>query len=382
MSMTPLEICAKGARMPAPTDGKLNDRQRKQILEALHAIKEVEGKNQTAMAQILRCSRAVWLRVSRGDYSGNSDRYLLRGRQWMADRKARSEIPLASYVKTSIGSRIMAVCTRAWQVPCIGKVITPSGSGKTAALQEFTRLRGDRALYLQVGEAFATRQGITMELADRLGIPVTSRSTSATLYRQIRGKLASFYNGGDADPFCLLIDEATTLRPRALNILRNLHDDPTVRCAVVLADTVRLEGELASRRGIAGGYEQLRSRLGAQYVRTACDAITAGDVRAVADSVLDSLGYARKLTADAYRELVAIAQEDGKLRNVVYRLHAVHDVAAGAKVDPVYTVAEIDYVAPLVGQPRRHEEMTVAWAAQKPTAKSAPRSPNSFRKVG
>ena len=301
-----------------------------------------------------------------GRLQGGPDAILKKGLQWMADRAARIEAPVAGYVATRIGNAIQAVCRRAWEMPCIGRIITPSGCGKTAALQEFARLRGDRALYLQAGQAFSQDSGFLLELASKLGLRPVARDTKATLFRAIRDRLAGYYAGGNASPFCLLIDEATTLRPSCLNMLRNLHDDPSCRAAIVLADTWRLDAELHSRTGLrqmAGGYEQLLSRFGAECLLAVDAAISSADVRKVAESLLHKLSHDEPLSQDALKFLTEMAQEGGKLRNVVHRLHAVHDVAIRAGFPARYDVAQLDYVASLVGQKPRREYQTPPFSA-------------------
>ena len=353
-NLTALEICREAAIMDRPTDGKLTKRQREQILNAVAQLQRREDHlTNTAIARIVRCSRATWTQIKGGCYSGNVDLYLIRAQKWMAERESRTAAPSTPYVKTSIGQLILTVCRRAWEVPCIGKIITPSGAGKTAALHEFCRVAGDRAIYLAAGEIFKTKYGLIQELAEALGMQVMANTKSAVLYRRIREELARFYAGGEQNPLCVIVDEATTLSPPALNVLRNLHDDPACRVGIVLADTARLAAELHSRAGIAGGYEQLRSRMGAQYILGDKDEIRRADVRAVADSVLDALGHTRQLDRHSYEYLHELAQMDGKLRNVVHRLHAAHHVMAAAGREPSYSTAEIDYVADLVGHERK-----------------------------
>ena len=347
---TPIELMREAAAMKKATEGDapLSARKREEAIEKLEAIQAAEDISNATIARILRCSRAVWSQIRHRKYTGDVDRYLRRGLEWMADRLARAEAPAADYVATSIGRKVMKVCGRAWSMPTIGLIVTPSGAGKTAALVEFARRRGDRALYLAAGECICTAQGLIAELALRLHIRSTTRSTTASLYRDIRDRLAEYYAGGKADPFVLLIDEATTLRPSAKNALRNLHDDPACRAAVVLADTGRLSVELHGRTGRAM-YEQLRSRSGAQFLMAVDEEISAADVRAVADSVLAAMGHTRKLDRESYRFLHRLAQADGRLRNVAFRLHTVHDVAADVGAAPTYSVAELDFVGDLLG---------------------------------
>jgi hypothetical protein len=361
--LTPVEMLRRATLATDSPAEKLTDRQREEVLASLRGLQAAEGLSNAAVSRVLRCSRSTWSQISRGLYQGDADRYLLRSRQWMTERLERAEAPLAEFVETSVGKRILAVCQRAWSVPCIGRVVTPAGCGKTSALLEFVRRRGDRAIYLQAGEAFSTRQGLISELAERLKIPVRSRSTSASLYRQVRDRLAGYYAGGAADPFCLLVDEATTLQPRALNVLRNLHDDRQVRLAVILADTWRLDAELHSRHGLPGGYEQLRGRCGAVYALPLAEAVSPGDVRLVAEAVLEAVGFEGRLPAESLKYLVSLAAEDGRLWNVVHRIWAVHDLAEQTRCEAQFTIAQLDFAAPLVGAACRMEHAAVPFGA-------------------
>ncbi len=330
-------------------DGPLTAAQRRKIIADIEELLATDEKLTTrVVARNIGCGRSTLSQLLSGKYKGTGDKYLRAGCRWMADRADRAKTPQAAYVRTSVGDYILTVCRRAADGPCIGQVVTPSGAGKTAALMEFARARGDRAVYLQAGYAFSSPGGLIGELARKLRIVITTRSTSATLYAQIRDKLADYYAGGRGDPFVVLVDEATTLRPTALNTLRNLHDDPACRVAIVLADTGRLTRELTKRGGWAM-YEQLRSRFGAAYLLGIDEEIPLADVQAVADSALAGLGHTRKLSKRAYEYLRRIAQDDGKLRNVVYRLHAVDWTARSAKIVPAFSAAELDFVADLVG---------------------------------
>jgi len=252
----------------------------------------------------------------------------------------------------------MIACDRAMGVPCIAQIMMPSGAGKTVSLTEYSRRMGDRCIYLQAGEAFAGKEGILYELARRLGFKPYKRERSQTVYEYIRGRLADYYEGGKGVPMMLIVDEATTLRPAAINLLRNLHDDPACRMALVLADTWRMDRELSGRNQIAGGYEQLRRRFGAVYRMRPDQEISAADSRLVADSILASLGHGHKLHPDSYKFLHRLTQLPGKFGNIASRLHAVHDVAESQRVSPAYTVAQLDYVAELVGM-----EMNIAHSA-------------------
>lgn len=335
--------------MEAIETREFDKRESAELLRQAGEIQASDKLSDNDLAKILGISRATYSQVESAKYTGDVQGVYRRISSWLTSRTMKAEAPIGDYVDTRVGRYISGVCHRAWQMPTIGLVITRSGAGKTAALTAFARRAGDRAVYLSAGEAASTKTGMLHELADALGVHVGHRATSLTIYRDIRQKLADRYSGGKARPVLLIVDEATTLQPAALNMLRNLHDDGRCRLAVVLADTWRLHAELRNTRRLPGGYEQLRSRSGAQYIMQIHEEISAGDVKAVADSVLKSLGHHRELSQASYKYLTALAEADGALRNVVHRLHAVHDLAEASGAAPTYRVAELDIVAPLVG---------------------------------
>ena len=341
---------AHGAMEAITEERVFNKQEAAELLRQAGEIQASDKLSDNDLAKILGISRATYSQVKAGKYApGGVQGVYRRIASWLTSRAMKAEAPVGDYVNTRVGRYISAVCQRAWQMPTIGLVITRSGAGKTAALTAFVRRAGDRAYYLSAGEAASTKTGMLRELADALGVHVGHRATSLAIYRDIRQKLADRYAGGKARPVLLIIDEATTLQPAALNMLRNLHDDGRCRLAIVLADTWRLHAELRNTRRLPGGYEQLRGRSGAQYVMGVHEEISAGDVRAVADSVLASLGHKRELSQASYKYLTSLAEMDGALRNVVHRLHAVHDLAEASGAAPTYRVAELDIVAPLVG---------------------------------
>lgn len=330
-----------------------SDIQRREIIDALVRIARADRLSNRFLARsVLQGSAPTWTLIRQGKYAGNTDKYLRRAQRWLADRVSRAQAPAASYVQTSIGEAVQKVCHRAWEMPCMARIVTPSGAGKTAALLEYVRRNPDRRHYLQAGQALSSPRGLLAELADKLGADYAMSQTTPEQYRRIRKRLAELYAGGTGDPVIVVVDEATTLTPPALNILRNLHDDPACRLAVVLADTWRLDAELRRPAGMAGGYEQLRSRFGATLAMSAQEEISRADVAAVAGGVLAAVGFDGRLHADAARYLHRLAQGDGKLRNVVHRIQAVHAVAEDLQIEPEYSVAQLDYVADLVGAER------------------------------
>jgi len=346
--------------------------ERKEIIREVESIQASEDLSNKVIGHFLGCSSAVWSQIRAGTYPGKTDKYLAAAKQWLKDRGDRTESPETEYVETTISRRILAVCQHAWEMPTIGLIVTPSGCGKTAALLEFARERGKTAIYISVGEWFNAKFGLLRELARHLGIAPKSSQTIETLGDEVRKNLAALYNGGVGTPMTLIVDEATGLKPNALNLLRNFHDDPACRCPVILADTWRLDAALRSPHGIAGGNEQLRTRGRACYAFRLDEKVPEADVRAVAESVVRGLGHRGGLPRESIRFLAGdgVGQADGRLRNVVARLHACYRIADKLGAEPIFDVAQLDYVAELVGSKceLKHESppFGVRRAASKP----------------
>lgn len=354
IGMTPLEAIAEISKMELTREGPLSQQHRDTIRRALNEWMVADSISNAQMGRLMGCSAGLTSQIRAGTYAGDEDRWLRKAHLLLAER-AQKQVQGAvasEYVATSIGRHIMTVCERTCAMPCIGKVILPSGAGKTVALREFARRKGDRAVFLQAGTALSTSSGLLRELAQKLHIQAGNRWTVGTLFMSVRDELAKRYGGGvgNVSPMCIIVDEATTLSGDALNLLRNLHDDEQARIAVILADTWRLDGELHSRHGIAGGYEQLRSRFGAVYCLKPDAEISLADVKLVTDSLLEGLGYKdAKLTPDAYRHLHKLAQGEGKFRNIFHRLHAATAMAESMGAEPTFNVSELDFAGMLCG---------------------------------
>ncbi len=205
--------------------------------------------------------------------------------------------------------------------------------------------------YLQAGEACAYKRELLFELAAAIGITIGRRTGAPSLYREIRTVLAQRYAGGEGGSFLIIVDEATTLRPSAINMLRNLHDDPACRTAIVLADTIaRMDGFLYGRAGIAGGNEQLRSRSRAQFIFARDAEISPADVKLAAFAALIGVGHTGRLPVRSHQYLTRLAQRPGALRNVTSRIQAVAWFAAKRNCTAEFTVAQLDWIGQLAGE--------------------------------
>ncbi|MCK5114606.1 MAG: ATP-binding protein [Phycisphaerae bacterium] len=324
--------------------------QQEVILERLARVQWKDGLSDKKMGGIIGISPATISLLKSGSYRGDHDKYLGLLKQWLDEREKGEKKPHALYIPTTIGENIRMVCTMAVQKPCIGIVKTPSGWGKTAALQEVGKQISPRGCYIQAGEASAYKRDMLYTLCQAIGVPYVS--ATARVYSELGKKLAEFYGGGSANPYLIIIDEATTLKHATINMLRNLHDDVNCRTAIVFADTVsRLDGFLygCNSQAIAGGNEQLRSRGNAQCVVDATQTLPEKDIVTIAQSSIKITGARKKLNAGAVKYLVNLAAKPGALRNVVSRVENVTFYAKEKNVTAEYNAAQLDYVGILSG---------------------------------
>jgi len=341
----------------------LAPRVRKRIIDRLALAQQEEGLTVGAVARALRYSPAVWSQIRVGKYGGDVDKFLRRGLDWLEHRSRRALLSEAVYAATSIGEGIIEVCRTAGTMPTIGRVITDSGCGKTAAMAAFAREAGERCLHLQVGQAFHTLRGVLTEIARRLKIAGAASRTTPDLYALVRDHMARFYAGGANDPFVLLADETTTLRGNALDMLRNLHDDPASRIGLVLADTDLLDERFKSRAAYRYGSEQTLGRCAAVY-RFALDReISIGDGRKVGASSLATLGFEGTLDRAAWAYLKDVANRPGRFHNVKGILMRCREIVEAAGREAAYSAAELDFVARLVDLEPRWDHPVPPWEA-------------------
>jgi len=347
----------------AAAGGALTVAERKAIIEQLESLQLAENLSNSAIARLLDCSAATWSLIRKGRYSGNVDKFLHRAEVVLKARAERKDLPTSEFVETGIGRGILKICRLAADLGDMALVLTPSGCGKTAALREFARRRGEQAVYIQAGEYGRTKLALLRELARNLGADAAAeRGTIESTAAAVRAKLAAAYSGGIGAAKILIIDEAQTLEASALNLLRNLHDDPDCQAVIILGDTWRLHAELGRIGGIAGGYEQLTSRFGAVFALSLTDPVPESDVALLGRAVIDALGCRGDLPGDSIKWLARQAQAKGKLRNVVKLLRACYHVADCAGRRAAFTVHELDYAAGVRGGLSQLEHKAPPWA--------------------
>jgi DNA transposition AAA+ family ATPase len=335
------------------------ERIRKEIAE----VQAVDHISDAQMAKALDISTATFSQIKNSKYTGTTHRYLKEWRLWLLNRRDAIRMPTQRFVMTSIAGRIISTCEMAADLPCIAMVQTPSGWGKTAALMEVQRRMGRTgAVLLSAGETCRGKRDLLFELAKRLGATVSENFMISEMYNAVRQHLAQRTAANKGRSFLILIDEATTLLPDTISMLRNLHDDEQCHPAIVLADTVsRMTLTFRVRKSVPGGHEQLLSRAKAKYIVNVAtdrdsetenpngDIIPIEDVSAVSNACLANLGYKVHLSKNALKYLHGLSKKDGALRNVTARLQGVHYYAVRRNLRTDFSVAQLDYLGHITG---------------------------------
>lgn len=164
-------------------------------------------------------------------------------------RRKEARMP-DGWVETAVARKILLVVAKTIELNSIGVVTGDAGRGKTMTMRAAHELHTGSIL-VRVLHSTRTANGFARYLAQRLNIR-DSRSgylSQTRLIEALRGT-------GRA----LLIDEAHTLIPPALNLVRDLHDECGI--PIVMAGTVQLTSKLADDDLFFG---QFTSRISLRY---------------------------------------------------------------------------------------------------------------------
>jgi DNA transposition AAA+ family ATPase len=327
----------------SPKHEELSAVERETILRAVANIQLVERLSDEAVGDILGCSAATWNLVKRSRYVGNSEKYLKRAYAWVAERESNRVVATAGYVATSVGERILKTCEYIASVRGMGIVELPTGWGKTEVGRECARRRGEKTALIQVGECGTSKAALLREMGRHLGVGKADlRGSFEVLWAAVGRVLEGAYQGGLGQPWMFLFDEARTLTPRALNMIRNFHDDPRCGLVVVILDTLDFNSRFSGERSIPGGYDQLLSRFDSAYRVGNHTPFPAADAVLVAQAIVASLGFRGDLPAQSRRYLADLAARDGALRNVCKRLRAAAHLADLDDREPRFDPADLE----------------------------------------
>lgn len=280
-------------------------------LEDRRASKEgVERVSQAALARMARIGVSTLSQLLSGNYATSPTKMFEQVLNAMRHADEATDDTIAA-VETSVFKLVQTACTMARRYRNFSVMSAYVGTGKTFALKYYTR-HNPNTFLIEVNPTF-TPTTIIKKLAQI----VIGHDVGGKIYDQFEAVIAALK---DTDSL-LLVDEAETLTPKQLHILRRLRD--TANIGVVLAGTEYLNGLIKPEHG---QFDQIRSRTGfwPETVRQ----ITKDDAAALTQS-----GFAGEEVSD---EVIArlYAYSKGSARMLVEGLIAgIHQFRKGRDLD-------------------------------------------------
>jgi DNA transposition AAA+ family ATPase len=200
----------------------------------------------TKVARAIGISAPTLSQILKGTYPLKDDGKVIEAiKAFLRVRESGWEIE-----ETSTRNQIIEVCRRARDDQGFYVIIGKSGLGKTEGLLAYIKMHG--GFFVDVKASF-TPKAFLWEILRAIGEGWTPYRGLYDRYKVITRKLAGYKRP------LLIIDQANRLSIKALEILRDIHDD--VRCGLILTGVRRLEELLMKGNGWGDDLEQLFGRI-------------------------------------------------------------------------------------------------------------------------
>jgi DNA transposition AAA+ family ATPase len=246
---------ARTARM-LDENGSLKPNQRADIIQrCLRLIEETEY-TQAAIARELGISSSTLSEILRDRWKGRTgDKHLARLHNWMELTARRDTIVRSKkWVETSVAREILSVARTCAETCKIAVVFGPAQIGKTFTLQaiEGDQVFGCPAL-IRVDEAILRPLPLCRAICSKFELSM--RGTFDTLFRRLVKRLVGTKR-------MLVFDEAERLHYKALETLRDLHDE--TGCPVLFSGKPKLYERLGFRD--LGDFSEVTDQLASRIV--------------------------------------------------------------------------------------------------------------------
>lgn len=299
-------------RMPVTEDKPLSASDRRMTLENIREY--VLAKKLLTISQLARMagvSSSAVSEVLRDKYKGDVDGLLRLLNATIAEYARRSDAPeSAQFVKTEIASQIFGILKLASRTSAMAAFYGPSGAGKTMSLRAARLLDFKNALYVEINTETRAPTRLLQALVEQLGFRGLSPRQlrdQAELFKMIKNKLVGTGR-------MIIIDEADKLRPRALDLLREIHDATAGAddkpCPVVLAGRPPLKDLIQSTKRCReiGGSLVGRISINRSLVASGGDDPTGGSWLFSVEEIMNMLALRRvKITREVGRWLCCLA---------------------------------------------------------------------------
>lgn len=215
-------------------------------IEIIGWCNDTETKT-NALARIARVNQSTLYRCLNGIYNSPPTEMLNKALAAIRTQNSRSNIRDIPFIETSVTKQVFATCSRARHYRGIGCVTGWVGVGKTTALKEYQK-RNENTVMIEADPGMLVTTLID-DLVKACGCSVNHSANQATKYRAVIDSLT----GTDT---LIIIDEAETLTPKALEYIRRIRDKAKV--GVVFSGTEKLRDLIAREHG---QFDQIRSRV-------------------------------------------------------------------------------------------------------------------------
>jgi hypothetical protein len=273
----------------------------------------MERISQAALARMSRIGVSTLSQVLSGNYGASPSKLIEQVLSAMRHAEETSDDMIPA-VETSVFKLVQTACTMARRYRNFSVISAYVGTGKTFSLRYYTR-NNPNTFLIEANPTF-TPTTIVKKLAQT----IIGHDVGGKIYDQFEAVVNAVKNTDSL----IILDEAETLTPKQLELLRRIRD--TAGVGVVLAGTEYLTGLIKPEHG---QFDQIRSRTGfwPETVRqiTKDDAIAliqAGfPSEDVADDVIDRLyAYSRGSARMLVEGLVAGVHQFRKGRDLDVKL--------------------------------------------------------------
>jgi len=206
----------------------------------------IERVSQAALARMARIAPSTFSLLLSGNYNAPPKKMIDQVLSAMRHSDEKCDDAITA-VETSVFKLVQTACTMARRYRNFSVLSAYVGTGKTFALKYYTR-NNPNTFMLEVNPTF-TPQTIIKKLA----ATVIGHDIGGRLFDQFESMIETLK---DTDSL-IIIDEAETLTPKQLHLLRRLRD--TANIGIVLAGTEYLTGLIRPEHG---QFDQIRSRTG------------------------------------------------------------------------------------------------------------------------
>lgn len=229
-----------------PADEEAIERIKSWLEERKVTNADTQRVSQAALARMARIGVSTFSQILNGTYATSPTKMLEQVMSAIrhVDQQAEDILPP---VETSVFKLVQTACTMARRNRNFSVFSAYVGTGKTFALKYYAKQNANT--FMIEADPTMTPQTIVKELAKAIVGPDVA-GTNYVVFQAIVSELSNTDS-------LLIIDEAETLTPKQLEIVRRLRDKSNI--GVVLSGTEYLNGLIKPEHG---QFDQIRSRSG------------------------------------------------------------------------------------------------------------------------